>query len=177
MDLYQILVAYNPAWTVREMIVFLFVFFIALLLSRHLLRQKKIVLLQAVSGLFLLAFLAVVFGSTVFTRIPTGHHQYELELFWSWKLVAKGNRFMLQENLLNMLLLFPAGILLPCVLRRRLHWWNGLLMGAGISIVIEVCQLVLCRGLFEWDDIVHNALGCMAGCLVSSFLLYRGRNN
>lgn len=43
--------------------------------------------------------------------------------------------------------------------------------GCGIwafecSAVIETGQLVLCRGLFEWDDILHNGLGCMAGSLV-----------
>ena len=176
MDLYQILVAYNPAWTVREVIFFVFVFIAALLSARHLLRQERIRLSQAISGLFLLTFLAIVFGSTVFTRMPTGQHQYELELFWSWKLVAKGNRFMLQENLLNLLLLFPAGILLPWVWGRKVHVWQGLLIGMGISLMIELCQLVLGRGLFEWDDIVHNGLGCMAGCILCTCFLYRGRN-
>lgn len=34
--------------------------------------------------------------------------------------------------------------------------------------IIEVCQLIFMRGLFEWDDILHNGLGCMVGCLVVS---------
>lgn len=37
------------------------------------------------------------------------------------------------------------------------------MIGFVISCIIEVCQLVLCRGLFEWDDMVHNALGCLVG--------------
>ena len=35
-----------------------------------------------------------------------------------------------------------------------------------ISAVIETSQLVFMRGLFEWDDMIHNGLGCMVGCLV-----------
>ena len=39
-------------------------------------------------------------------------------------------------------------------------------VGFGISAVIEVSQLLFRRGLFEWDDMIHNALGCMIGCAV-----------
>ena len=35
-----------------------------------------------------------------------------------------------------------------------------------ISAVIETSQLVFMCGLFEWDDMIHNGLGCMVGCLV-----------
>lgn len=85
------------------------VFLITAFIVAILLRQKKIVIMQAVSCLLLLTFLAVIFGSTVFTRTP-GVRQYQLE-------------------------------------------------------VIEVSRLVLCRGLFEFDDIIHNSLGCMLGIL------------
>lgn len=36
---------------------------------------------------------------------------------------------------------------------------------------IEISQLWLCRGLFEFDDIIHNSLGCMLGCLLGNRLL------
>lgn len=86
---------------------------------------------QAVSGLLLLIFLAVVFGSTVFTRNPGSAPKYELELFWSWKkVIYEGSQSLLKENLLNMILLFPMGILLPAALWRRLSWWQVFLSGA-----------------------------------------------
>lgn len=78
---------------------------------------------------------------------------------------------LLQENLLNILLLFPAGILLPGVTGRKLKWWMGLLVGITVSSAIEISQLWLCRGLFEFDDIIHNSLGCMLGCLLGNRLL------
>lgn len=38
-------------------------------------------------------------------------------------------------------------------------------MGLIASAVIEVLQLVLCRGLFEFDDMIHNGFGCMLGSM------------
>lgn len=122
----------------------------------------------------LLTFLAIVFGSTVFTRTP-GIRQYQLEIFWSWKeilgigtcgrLGSTTGDGLLQENLLNILLLFPAGILLPGLTGRKLKWWMGLLVGIAVSSAIEISQLLLCRGLFEFDDIIHNSLDvCWGVC-------------
>ena len=84
MDIYQIIITHNRAWTIREVICFSVIFCLALILALRLLRKKKINVLQAVSGLLLLIFLAVVFGSTVFTRNPGRTPKYELGLFWSW---------------------------------------------------------------------------------------------
>ena len=47
----------------------------------------------------------------------------------------------------------------------------GLLIGIGISFSIELLQLVLCRGLFEFDDIIHNSLGFLIGILISNRIL------
>ena len=79
MDIYQIIVTHNRSWTIREIIAFAVVFLIAAFLAAVLLKQHKIVVMQAVCGL-LLTFLAIVFGSTVFTRTP-GIRQYQPEVF------------------------------------------------------------------------------------------------
>ena len=49
---------------------------------------------------------------------------------------------MLEEVLLNVILLFPAGVLLPFVLGRHLKWYDGLLSGLVISGCIELSQLI-----------------------------------
>lgn len=170
-DLYQFFITYNHAWTVREAVCFAVLFLAVLTVCVILVRKRRIACSQAAALLLLLSFLAVVFGSTVFARQPGRHYTYELELFWSWKRVLAGSREMLKENLLNCLLLFPAGLLLPFIRRGRVAWWKGLCFGAGISVMIEVSQLVLRRGLFEWDDIIHNAFGCMLGAVLSSRIL------
>ena len=170
-DLYHIFILHNRAWTHKEIVIFTLFFIIAISVADILLQSKKIAFLQAVAGLLLLFFLGIVFGSTVFTRNPKPYHDYELELFWSWKAVYHGNREMLKENLLNMVLLFPAGILLPMMYMRKMPWWKGLMIGSLIAAVIEISQLIFCRGLFEWDDIIHNGVGCMLGCMTSSLFM------
>ena len=34
-------------------------------------------------------------------------------------------------------------------------------------MLIELAQLVSCRGLFEFDDVIHNALGSAVGVLIA----------
>lgn len=170
MDLYQIFITHNRAWSAREMIFFSVLLTAAVAVACYLVRRQKILKSQAAAGMLLLVFLVMVFGSTVFTRNPSMIREYELELFWSWKAAFQGSREMLTEILLNLILLFPAGVLLPFVFYRRVKWWESLLAGLVISVVIETSQLVLCRGLFEWDDMLHNAAGCMAGALLCGWV-------
>ena len=56
--------------------------------------------------------------------------------------------------------------LLPVITNRKVKWYQALVFGVLISAVIETSQLIFMRGLFEWDDMIHNGLGCMVGCLV-----------
>lgn len=41
------------------------------------------------------------------------------------------------------------------------------------SALIEVLQLILCRGLFEFDDMIHNGFGCMLGSMLVGLLFQR----
>lgn len=41
------------------------------------------------------------------------------------------------------------------------HWKVIAIYLMGTSFVIELLQLITCRGLFEFDDIIHNGVGCM----------------
>ena len=104
MDLYQIFIKYNRTWAVREQVLFLILLTMIVIYTSKLLLKRSIVLSQAAAGLCLFLFLGIVFGSTVFTRVPT-ERQYRLELFWSWKKVFNGDSELLKENLLNCVLL------------------------------------------------------------------------
>lgn len=171
MDLYQIFITHNRKWTVPEILCFGMVFLIAVAVLAYLLRKKRIVCSQVPSSLAAIAFLAVVFASTVYTREPLPVRQYELHLFWSWnKIFFEGNSELLEENLLNCFLLVPFGALLPAIFHKRIGWKRSFLYGFLISLTIELCQLVFRRGLFEWDDMIHNAFGCMLGCKTMEFI-------
>ena len=171
MDIYQILTEYNNPWSSREIFCFSCVMVIAVIMMIYLIRKEKMNKLQAAAILAELVFLGIVFGSTVFTR--TGSvWQYELIPFWSWKAIFKYKDWeLLKENLLNCILLLPAGALLPIIANHKVKWYRTLLFGVLVSAVIETSQLVFMRGLFEWDDMIHNGLGCMIGSMIINFFM------
>lgn len=91
--------------------------------------------------------------------------------FWSWQMVLRYHNFqLLWQILLNILLFVPLGILLA--INRDRSAKATVLTGFGLSLCIELCQLVFRLGLFEWDDILHNGAGCALGILVVR--AYRG---
>ena len=177
MDIYQIFLTHNHPWSERELVCFGFVAVIAATILGRCVQHKMIKRMQAVSIFGLLIFLGIVFGSTVFTREPTVR-SYELIPFWSWREVAVVHDWaLLQENLLNCILLFPMGMLLPLILDQTVRIRDSFMAGFLVSAAIELCQLVFMRGLFEWDDMTHNGLGCMIGSLCMNLLLEKRRKS
>ena len=87
---------------------------------------------------------------------------------WSWaEVICNHDDEIFYQILLNILLFVPFGCLLKTTFRRirlSVSWLAGFLF----SMAIELCQLVFHLGLFEWDDTLHNSLGCLIGCVVVS---------
>ena len=172
MDIYQIWTTYNKKWSKYEILAFSVLLLLTVIVVAGCVCRKKINLIQAVAVVMMVIFLGIVFGSTVFTRTSTVC-QYELIPFWSWKVIFKYKDWeLLKENLLNCILLFPAGALLPIIANHKVKWYRALLFGILVSAVIETSQLVFMRGLFEWDDMIHNGLGCMIGSMIINFFKF-----
>ena len=170
MDIYQIWTEYNNPWSSREILFFSCILLVTVIIVYQCVHREKINKLQALSILAEVIFLGIVFASTVFTR--TGSvRQYELVPFWSWRdIIRYHDRQLLKENFLNCILLFPAGALLPLIMNHKVKWQHALAFGVLVSAVIETSQLITMRGLFEWDDMIHNGIGCMAGSILSDFV-------
>ena len=133
--------------------------------------------MQAAAVLALVVFLGIVFGSTVFTR-AVSIRQYELVPFWSWRdIICYHDWELLKENLLNCILLLPVGVLLPVITNHKIKWHQALAVGILVSAIIEFSQLIFMRGLFEWDDMIHNGLGCMIGCMGTNYIINVWRKN
>lgn len=169
MDIYQILTTYNHIWSRKEILIALLILAITIIGSLFLYQKERIKASQAIAIPILIAFLLIVLGSTVFGRMQ-GVRRCELLPLWSYGAIIRGNPGILQEVLLNCVLLLPAGMLLPLIFSRPLKWYQGLLFGAIVSGCIELLQLITCRGLFEFDDIIHNSIGCMVGCILCSLI-------
>ena len=165
MDIYQIWTTYNKKWSKYEILAFSVILLLTVIIMAYCLWKKKLNIIQAGAVVAMVIFLGIVFGSTVFTRTSTVR-QYELMPLWSWRAIIRYHDWgLLKEDLLNCILLLPAGALLPVITNHKVKWYQALLFGVLISAVIETSQLVFMRGLFEWDDMIHNGLGCMVGCV------------
>ncbi|MGM9860156.1 MAG: VanZ family protein [Muribaculaceae bacterium] len=66
------------------------------------------------------------------------------------------------EALMNVALFIPVGLLLAAIFHNK-KCMSIVLIGAGISAIIELLQLFTGRGLCETDDLIHNTLGCAIG--------------
>lgn len=169
MDLAEIVDTHINTWSSKEILSFGILLLVVTTFLLSQVRQKNLFPSQAIAVWLELVFLAVVFSSTVFTR-KVSPLQFQLKLFWSWQIAFEGNKEILLEILLNFLLLIPAGVLLPVIFHRTIKLRHAWLIGVTISFTIEMLQLILRRGLFEWDDILHNSLGCMFGCMFTNVI-------
>ena len=126
-------------------------------------RKEKMGKRLAISILF--PYLFLVLGSTVLKRRTYLRYMHYFRPFYSWRVIIRNglrrSSYQLAQVLLNMLLLSPIGLLMPVfVKRKRLV----VLFGFCFSLLIEVLQLVLRRGYFETDDLIHNTLGVAIAC-------------
>lgn len=130
-------------------------------------KRKRLTRARAAATVMLTVYLLLIFILTVFSRKPDSGFHYELMLFWSYREILNGNTYFVAENLGNILMLMPYGILFPIVkgIRSggRAVGRRTVLTGMIISLTIELLQLVLKCGLFEFDDIFHNTLGVLIG--------------
>ena len=70
----------------------------------------------------------------------------------------------------NVSLFIPTGIILPILYKRLNSFWNVLLAGAGISLCIEVIQLLLSNSVTDIDDLILNTAGVIIGYAVFSLV-------
>ena len=174
--MYDILVKYNQQWSNMEIICFLILLFITSIVLSILIGFRKINLRQAIAVVFLYVFMVIVFEATVFSREPVGYSGYRSELFWSWRLAANGETKYIEYIVLNMILLMPVGMLLPFVFNNITAIYKSIIAGLVISFAIEEMQLYTGRGIFEYDDIFSNTLGCVLGTILINILWFMARH-
>ena len=62
----------------------------------------------------------------------------------------------------NLTWFMPLGLFLP-MLRPSARWWQALLLGAGLSFLVEGYQWLFGTGTPDVDDVLLNALGALLG--------------
>ena len=112
--------------------------------------------------LLLVEYIFLIFCSTVFYRTTSELRKYDFHPFWSYKAIQDGREDLLAENIMNVVVFIPVGLLLSIAFK-QMTWWKVLLIGCGISVTIESLQFFLMRGFSEVDDVMHNTVGCLIG--------------
>lgn len=113
--------------------------------------------LRCCLGLLLVEYFFLIFCSTVLYRTMGVERKYDWHPFWSYDKPE-----LMVENVLNVMVFVPIGLLLGLIFR-HIKWWQVLLVGSLTSISIEVMQFSYKRGFSETDDVMHNTLGCILG--------------
>jgi len=117
---------------------------------------------RRIAGLQLVEYIFLIFCSTVIYRRGYEGAGYELSPFWSYAATQEGRTELLTENIMNVVAFVPIGLLLGVCIK-GLKLWHAFLVGACLSVSIEVLQFILKKGFSELDDVMHNTLGCMIG--------------
>lgn len=122
--------------------------------------------LKQFARLLLIEYVILLFCSTVIFRVYNESRGHNLNPFWSYAAIQEGRTELLVENIMNVMVFVPVGILLGSLLRVKGSWLIALLIGLCISISIEAMQFFFHRGFAEMDDVMHNTLGCILGYML-----------
>lgn len=113
-------------------------------------------------GLLLVGYLLWIYSMTVIFRDVQAMRSFSLNPFWSYRAIKAGDPLLLVQDIMNVVAFIPVGLLLGYVFD-KIRWWQVLLAGVLISLGIESLQFMLKRGFAEFDDVLHNGLGCLVG--------------
>ena len=134
----------------------------------------------AIALLFSAWFMVTVTSTLICRKPEINAGEPQLIPFHSYRAVRSGgNKELLRSNFMNIVLFYPAGLLLFELLPRsrkritRIFIVVGLL--AAMSAVIEICQYRYALGVAEMDDVMHNTIGAFLGALVCCFRIKRRR--
>lgn len=122
---------------------------------------------RKVIGLLLAEYVVLIYCSTVFCRkVSEGVVGHNFSPFWSYEAIKNGKEDLIAENVMNVVVFVPVGIILGSLLKVKGSWLIALMVGMGISGSIEAMQYFLKRGFSEVDDVIHNTIGCILGYIL-----------
>jgi glycopeptide antibiotics resistance protein len=104
-----------------------------------------------------------------FADIPEGRH-YNLELFKEIKRFWNNRQTLGYYSLItnvvgNVLIFVPFGFFLPMASKRK-SFLTTVFLGFGLSLLVEIFQLVTAVGSFDVDDLFLNTVGVVVGFVI-----------
>lgn len=119
---------------------------------------------QKIARLMLVEWVVLIFCSAVIFREARAERAINLVPLSSYFCIAENSylKEVVMINLLNICMFLPVGFFLKFGYW-RVSYKQVLFAGFILSATIELSQFILCKGLCEIDDIIHNVAGCMLG--------------
>ena len=130
---------------------------------------------RKIAGLLFVEYVFLIYCLTVICRkVSEGTTGHNFTLFWSYEAIKNGRVDLAAENIMNVVIFVPVGILTALVIYSKLKLFKtGLFiiaLGLFISSSIEAMQFFLKRGFSELDDVFHNTLGCLIGFMIVAII-------
>lgn len=119
--------------------------------------NKRGKLVRGIALLVLSEYISFLYFVTIIYRVAKKKKRYDMTPFWSYD-----RPDLLFEIIMNIIVFVPIGFLMGMIIS-NISWWKALIFGGGISLSIEILQLLTHRGVAELDDLIHNTLGCLIG--------------
>ena len=123
--------------------------------------------------LFLLCcWLLLVLALTTLSRGTNFTGSFNIDFFSAY--VNAWNKWSISELQLiifNMLMFAPLGFLLPLFWKKAEKFKVTFFVSIGLTVCIEIIQLLTGTGIFELDDLFHNCIGSLFGyfCTMAVF--------
>lgn len=146
--------------------------------TKHIIRRTGIVLFV----IYVLLLIYFLFFSEEYGRVAAAERAYrynlvpfvEIRRFWIYR--EQVGTFAMFTNIFgNVLGFIPFGFILPVINRRMRSGFLITLSGFGLSLTVEVIQLVAKVGCFDVDDLILNTLGALSGYLAFALCDYLRR--
>ena len=112
---------------------------------------------------FLAVSIAFILWLTLFSRLGSYTRHFYLP-FSSYKAVFSGSVKALFENIENIILFIPVGVLFSLFFNKKIRLC--IILGFALSLVIECFQWFFWLGAFEIDDLIHNTIGAVIGTIL-----------
>ena len=108
-------------------------------------------------SLFFLTVLSRLGISDYYIDIIPLHSYFEFVSTMRWEILI--------DDILNIVLFVPFGVFVK-IRNHDCDVSKIVICGLGVSLTIEILQLLLRRGYFEVDDLINNTLGVFVGYLL-----------
>ena len=124
--------------------------------------------------LYVLALIYFLFFSEEYGRAAMEERQYrynlvpfvEIRRFLGIQKNSLGVMAVVTNLFGNVIGFLPFGFILPVILDKMRSGWLIVLAGFGLSVTVEVIQLITKVGCFDVDDMILNTAGAALGYLL-----------